>query len=61
MVAEIGIMIGIYIVTRMLSYLTRSKEMHESIIVKVFAVITILVTIIVVADLFLRGTSSTLQ
>lgn len=56
MLAEIGIMVGLYIVTRMLSYLTRSQERRESVVVKILSVITIIVTVLVVLDLFLRGT-----
>jgi len=59
MIAEIGIMVGLYIITRMVSYLTR-KSPAEPTIVRVLAIITIIATIIVVIDMFLRGTSPTL-
>ena len=45
MIAAIGIMIGIYIITRMISFLTRKEPQKESASVKVFAVITIVITI----------------
>ncbi len=55
MVATIGLMIGIYIITRMISFLTRKDERVESGVVKVFAVITILVTLVCILDLLTRG------
>jgi len=56
MIPDIGLMIGLYIITRMISFLTRKKERKENIIVLIFACITILVSIVAVTDLFLRGT-----
>ena len=58
MIPAIGLMIGAYVFTRMVSFLTRKGDMAESIIVKVFAVITMLVTAICVADLLMRGQST---
>jgi hypothetical protein len=58
MLAEIGVMIGFYIITRALSFLTRSDPAKESIIVKIFSIITIIVTLFVIADLSLRGAST---
>ncbi len=56
MIPDIGLMIGLYIITRMISFLTRKKERKENIVVLIFACITILVSIVVMTDLFLRGT-----
>jgi len=56
MIPDIGLMIGLYIITRMISFLTRKKERKENIVVLIFACITILVSIVAVTDLFLRGT-----
>ena len=55
MIPDIGLLIGAYVVTRMVSFLTRKGDREESIVVKVFAVITVLVTVTCVADLLLRG------
>ena len=52
MVPTIGIMIGFYIITRMASFLTRSGERRESSVVQVFAVVTIIVTALVIMSLF---------
>ncbi len=55
MISVIGLMIGVYIVTRMVSFLMRKGERAESVVVKVLAVITVLVTGICMADLLMRG------
>jgi hypothetical protein len=57
MLAEIGLMVGFYIITRMVSFLLRKGERKESGAVQIFAVVTIIITIIVVADLFMKGVS----
>jgi hypothetical protein len=60
MIPDIGIMIGAYIITRMISFLTRKEERAESPVVKVLAVITTIITVIVIIDLFSKGTNTTL-
>ena len=58
MIAESGIMIGFYIITRMVSLIrerVRTSGM-VGLVVWVFALITILVAIAVIIDLSLRGT-----
>lgn len=55
MIPDIGLMIGLYIITRMISLLTRRKERKEHIIVLIFACITIFVSIVAMTDLFLKG------
>jgi len=57
MLPDIGIMIGAYIFVRMISFLTRTGERKESVVVKVFAVIAIIITIFCTLDLLLHGTS----
>jgi hypothetical protein len=57
-IPDIGLMIGFYIITRMISFLTRKEPMAENLVVKVFAVITLFVTMIALLDLLLRGTTS---
>lgn len=58
MIPEIGLMVGFYIVTRSLSFLFR-KNPNESIAVRIFAILTILITVLVIADLFLRSLPDT--
>ena len=55
MIPEIGLMIGLYIITRCVSFLTRSGERKESVLVLILAGVTIIVTIFVVIDLFSTG------
>ena len=58
MIPSIGVMIGFYIITRMLSFLTRSGDRAELSGVKVMALVTIAVAILVILSLF-GGNSST--
>ncbi len=53
MIPEIGIMVGLYIVTRMLLVLHGSSATRAA---RVLAFITVLVSLVVMADLALRGT-----
>ena len=57
MISEIGLMVGLYIVTRMFSMLIKKPDGKDSPITLILAGITILVAIFVMADLFMRGTS----
>jgi len=57
MIPEIGVMIGAYIITRMLSYIFGTGERKEKGLVIVFAGITIVITVIVIIDLLMRGSS----
>lgn len=60
MISEIGILIGCYVITRMVSFITRNEKRQEHIIVKILSIITILVTFIIMYDLFTRsGTTPT--
>jgi len=61
MIPDIGIMVGLYVITRMLSLLFRKDARAESVAVKIFAVITILATILSLGDLLTRGTPASLQ
>jgi len=54
MLAEIGIMVGFYILTRMLT-IERNKEGKVSSFAKVLAVVTFIVTVIILIDLVMRG------
>ena len=56
MILTIGIIIGAYVFTRMVSFLTRNGNREESIFVKMFAVITAIIAFIGVIDLIMTGT-----
>lgn len=58
MIQAIGLMIGAYVITRMVSFLTRKGDRAETAAVKVLAIITILVAAVCVADLLLSGQRS---
>jgi hypothetical protein len=58
MLSEIGLMIGLYIITRMLSFINRKESRAESNIVRVFSSITIVVTVLIMLDLIFRGTTN---
>jgi len=55
MIPDIGLMVGAYIFTRMVSVLTRKGDREESVLVRVFAGITVLVTVICIWDLLMSG------
>jgi len=55
MIPTIGIMVGLYIITRMLSLLLKNKDGKESIVTGVFAGITILVTLYSIYSLYTSG------
>jgi len=55
MLAEIGIMVGFYIIARMVSFLTRRGERAESPTAKAFSVFAIIVAILCILDLVFRG------
>jgi len=57
MIAEIGLMVGLYIVTRMFQLLLPQGERRQNIFVSILSGITIVVTVFVIADLFIRGFS----
>jgi uncharacterized protein YneF (UPF0154 family) len=56
MIPEIGVMVGAYIVTRMLQ-IVLNHEPKQSVVVVVFAVVTVLVTVLAIGDFVLRGTT----
>jgi hypothetical protein len=55
MLPEIGIMIGFYIILKSLSLLTKSHDKGESALTRGFSILTIIVSIICLGDLFLSG------
>jgi len=57
MIPDIGLMVGAYIVVRMISFMTRRNELKESILVRILSIIVILITLICVADLLMAGSS----
>jgi hypothetical protein len=54
-IPEIGLMIGFFVITVMLSYISRSGEKKEHPVVNIFALLTIIFTVIIMIDLFARG------
>jgi len=58
MIPEIGVMVGLYIVTRMLQLVTDKAATGT---VKVFGAITALVAALVMADLLVRGATTAQQ
>jgi len=57
MIPQIGLMVGLYILTRMFQLLLPEGEKRQNVFVTVLAGITIVVTVFVIADLFIRGSS----
>jgi hypothetical protein len=59
MLPEIGIMMGLYILTRYLSFFTRKGDRAESSAVITFASVAFIVTVIIIIDLMVRAFTST--
>ena len=55
MIACIGVMMGFYIITRCASFATRKDDRAESMLVRIFSIITIVVTILCMIPLFGGG------
>jgi hypothetical protein len=60
MIPTIGIMVGVYIFTRMISFVTRSGDRREKTVVRIFAVFTMIVAALCTIDLLWSGFSATL-
>ncbi len=58
MIPAIGLMIGAYIITRMVSFISRREERKESGIVIICAIITIVVVLISLVGLFASSIST---
>lgn len=58
MIPAIGYMVAFYIITRMLSLLLGKKDGKESVVVLIFAVITVLVALLGIYVLFTGEISS---
>ena len=54
MIPDIGLMIGAYIVTRMVALLGQPWS-HANIVAKILAALTIIVTVICTGDLLMHG------
>jgi len=57
-IEAIGWMIGIYVITRMVSFLTREGERGEASIVKLMATVTIVATLAIMIYLLISGISN---
>lgn len=56
MIQEIAIVIGLYVILRALSFLTREGDRKENLVVKIMAAITMIVTGLILTDIVFRGT-----
>jgi hypothetical protein len=59
MIAEIGIIVGLYIIVRMASFLLRKNDRAENMIVKILSIMAIIITFVVIIDLLARGKNIT--
>jgi len=59
MIPDIGMMIGAYIFVRCTSFLLRSGERKEHLVVKILAVVAIIVTLVSVVDLISSSSDAT--
>jgi len=50
-------MIGFYIIVRMLSFVTRSGDRAENVLVKVVSVIVLIITVLLMVGLLATGTT----
>jgi hypothetical protein len=57
MLPDIGLMVGIYVITRAMSFLTRKGDRAEGTAVHLLSIITIIVAVITMLDLLFRGSS----
>lgn len=57
MIPEIGLMVGLYIMTRMVQIFLPQGERKQNVFVTILAGLTIVVTVFVIADFFIRGAS----
>ena len=57
MIPAIGLMIGVYIIVKMLSFILRLGTIEENMVVKIFAGIAILITIYCIYALFTSSSS----
>jgi hypothetical protein len=55
MVPTIGIMVGLYVITKMLDFIIPKKDGKTSGVVQIFAVITILFTFFAIYSLYTSG------
>ena len=55
MIPTIGIMVGLYVITRMLDFIIPKKDGNTSGVVQIFAIITILFTLYAIYSLFTGG------
>jgi ABC-type phosphate transport system permease subunit len=56
MIQAIGLMIGMYIIVRMFSFLTRKGDRAESGFVQILAGIAIILTLLIIVFLLIQGT-----
>lgn len=57
MIPAIGLMIGVYIIVKMLSFIIRKEPRAEHVIIKIFAGIAVAVTIFCIIAIFQSSSS----
>ena len=55
MLPVIGVMVGFYIIVRMISFLTRKGDRAETLIVKIFSSLGIIITVFCMISLLAGG------
>jgi hypothetical protein len=55
MIPLIGLMVGLYIITRCLSLILKTGEKKESSLVQIFSAVTIVVSLYVIYSMFTSG------
>ena len=58
MLPALALIIGMYVITRCISFLTRKETRQESATVKAFSVITIFITVLCIYDILTTGIKS---
>ena len=59
MISEIGLVIGMYVCLRYLSFLTRKGSAQESLAVKILCIINLIITFFITIDLLVHPLSPT--
>ena len=55
MIPTIGIMVGLYVITKMLDFIIPKKDGNINVVVQIFAIITIFFTLYAIYSLFTTG------
>jgi hypothetical protein len=55
MLGEIGVMVGMYIILRCFSFMSRTKDRAETFFVRILSGVTVVIAFLVILDLIMRG------